>query len=366
MFAAGLGQESDAEGLDETGRRQRAGQRQHRPAQRKHQPPHAFRHPKALQQGLISEPFADKSVERRQGGNGDRADEKVKGRLRHSFGQPAHFFHVPRMGGMHHRPRAEEQQPFERGVVEGVIHPGNQTQRRQTRMAGVQKNQRRSQPHENDADVLDAVIGQQPFQVVFHQGVKHAQHRRDRAGGQNRHPPPQRRRAEEVKADARQPVDAGLDQHAGHQRRDVAGRHRMRRRQPDVQRDDAGLDAKTEQEKNEGGVALAGGHRRADVVQAAEAVIARRLKEQEEAENDAPGVNVRHDEKEHARLARLRLFMLKTDQAEGGQRHQFPGDEEKPDVVRHEEQGRGQQQRVVESAQHADILAPKEAPHVAE
>ena len=41
-------------------------------------------------------------------------------------------------------------------------------------MAGMQEHQRRAQAHENDADVFDAVIGQQPLKVVFHQGVEHA------------------------------------------------------------------------------------------------------------------------------------------------------------------------------------------------
>ena len=111
---------------------------------------------------------------------------------------------------------------------------------------------------------------------------------------------------------------------------------------------------------------MAGRHRRADVVQAAEAVIPGRLKQQQKGENDAPGINVRHDEKEHARPARLQLFMLETDQEEGGQRHQFPGDEKDPDVVRHEQQRRGQQHRVVESAHRADILAPEETPGITE
>ena len=210
------------------------------------------------------------------------------------------------------------------------------------------------------------MIGQQPFEVVFHQRVEHTQHRRNGANGQDRHAPPQRRRAKKLKTDACQPEDARLDEDPGHQRRDVAGRDRMGRRQPDMERDDAGLDPKTEQEKNKGGISFAGRHHRADVVQAAEAVIARRLKEQQKTQHETPGINVRHDEEEHARLACLRLFMFKADKAECGQRHQFPGDEEDPNVVRHEDQGRGQEHCVVESAQHADILASEIALGVAD
>ena len=77
-LAARLGQEGDAEGLDEAHGRQRAGQGQHRARQRKDQPPQAFARAEALQQGLIREPLADKAVERRQGGDGDSANAESK------------------------------------------------------------------------------------------------------------------------------------------------------------------------------------------------------------------------------------------------------------------------------------------------
>ena len=102
----------------------------------------------------------------------------------------------------------------------------------------------------------------------------------------------------------------------------------MRRRQPDVQRHDARLDAEAEQEQQERRVALAGRHLRAERVEAVEAVIARRLEQQQKAEDDAAGVDVRHDEVEHAGVARLRLLVLEAHQAIGRQRHDFPGDEE--------------------------------------
>ena len=82
---------------------------------------------------------------------------------------------------------------------------------------------------------------------------------------QDRDAPPVRRRAQEIEQHPRQPVDAGLDDHAGQQRRDVAGRDRVRLRQPDVQRHDARLDAEAEQEQQKRRVAPARGHRRPSV-----------------------------------------------------------------------------------------------------
>ena len=60
------------------------------------------------------------------------------------------------------------------------------------------------------------------------------------------------------------------------------------------------------------------------------------------------------------------LLMLEADQAIGRQRHDLPGDEEEEGVRGGEHQRRGQQQGIVEGRQHADVLPPVEAPHVAE
>ena len=178
----------------------------------------------------------------------------------------------------------------------------------------------------NDADVFDAVVGQQSFEVVFHQRVKHAEHGRDGANRHHGHAPPERRGAKEVEQHPGQTVDAGLDDRAGHQRGNVTGRDRVCHWQPDVQRHDARLDAETEQEQNERRVTFAGRHLLAEAVQAVEAVVARRLEQQQEAEDDAPGVNVRHDEVEHTGIACLGLFVLETHETIRRQRHAFPGD----------------------------------------
>jgi hypothetical protein len=38
-----------------------------------------------------------------------------------------------------------------------------------------------AQPHKNDANVLDAVVGEKPFEIVLHQGIQDAQNGGDDA-----------------------------------------------------------------------------------------------------------------------------------------------------------------------------------------
>jgi len=172
-------------------------------------------------------------------------------------------------------------------------------------------------PHEDDADVLDAVVGEQAFQVMLHQRVEHAQHGGDRADRQHGDTPPVGRRAEKIEEHAGQPVDAGLDEYAGHDRRDVAGRRRMRHRQPDVQWNDAGLDAETDEKEDERRIARAVGHFVAERMEADKTVVAGRPEQQEKPEHDAARTDVRHDEVEHTGVTGLLLFVLEADEAIG-------------------------------------------------
>ena len=75
------------------------------------------------------------------------------------------------------------------------------------------------------------------------------------ADHEDEHAPRQWRRPQAEGAESDDAVDAGLDQHAGHQRGDAARRGRMGFGQPDVQRDDAGLHAEPHEEQHEDDVA---------------------------------------------------------------------------------------------------------------
>jgi len=58
-------------------------------------------------------------------------------------------------------PAPRNSQPLEHGMIDGVIQPRNERQRRQQRMTYMlvivmQEHQRRAETHQDDADVLDA------------------------------------------------------------------------------------------------------------------------------------------------------------------------------------------------------------------
>ena len=107
--------------------------------------------------------------------------------LRHAVDQAAQLLHVALAGGGQHRAGAEEQQALEQRVVEHVEQRRGQRQRRRAPHAVGPEGERQAEADEDDADVLDGVIGEQPLQVVLHQRVEHAQHRGDAA--QRRAPP---------------------------------------------------------------------------------------------------------------------------------------------------------------------------------
>ena len=72
------------------------------------------------------------------------------------------------MGGVHERARAEEEKTFEHGVIDRVVETSEKPQRRELREPIGLKNHPRADAHENDPDVLDAVVSQQALEVVFH------------------------------------------------------------------------------------------------------------------------------------------------------------------------------------------------------
>ena len=161
--------------------------------------------------------------------------------------------HIALPGAGQHRPGAEEQQALEHRMIEHVQQAGRERERSRPRHSVRLEGERKAKSDENDPDVLNRVVREQPLEVVLHQCVKHAHHRGDPAERQHQHAPPPGGRADEVEHDAHEAVDGDLGHHPAHQRRDVARRCRMRERQPDVQRHEAGFGAGTDQRKDQNG-----------------------------------------------------------------------------------------------------------------
>ena len=245
--AARAAEEGDAERLDEAGRRQRRRQRQQRPDRRHQEFEAPLRQLGALQDRLEGQPFGDEAVERRQRGDRDAADQEGEAGERHAVDQPAQVLHVALAGGRQHGAGAEEQQALEQHVVEDVEQRRGQRQRRRPAHAVGLKRHGEAEADEDDADILDRVVGEQALEVVLHQGVEHAHDRGDAAQREDHHGRPPAGRAEQVEHDAHEAVDRDLGHDPAHQRRDVAGCRRMGQRQPDMERHQPGLGAGAEQ-----------------------------------------------------------------------------------------------------------------------
>jgi hypothetical protein len=68
--------------------------------------------------------------------------------------------------------------------------------------------------YQNDADIFDRTVGEQPLEVVLRQGKRDAQQSAD--GAETNHHPPGRRRHRQPAAKAHDPINAHLDCHARH------------------------------------------------------------------------------------------------------------------------------------------------------
>ena len=104
---------------------------------------------------------------------------------------------------------------------------------------------------DDDADVLDRRVGEQPLHVALHGREDHAEQRSQEAKRQRGDAPPPLLRIEEIERDAQQTVDRRLQHHAAHQRRHRRRRRGMRLGQPDVQRQHARFRAEAEQREEE-------------------------------------------------------------------------------------------------------------------
>ncbi len=142
------------------------------------------------QDRLEGQPLGDEAVERRQRRDRGAADQEGEGGQRHAVDQAAQVLHVALAGRGQHGAGAEEQQALEQRVIEDVEQRRGQRQRRREAHAVGLEGERQAEADEDDADVLDRVVGEQPLQVVLHQRIEHAEHRGDAAERQHHHAPP--------------------------------------------------------------------------------------------------------------------------------------------------------------------------------
>jgi len=151
---------------------------------------------------------------------------------------------------MKHRPCSEEQQTLEDGVIQGVKHRRDQGHSGQQRMPRHPEDQSCAQAHENDPNVLNTVVREESFEIVFHQGIQDAENCRDDSHDEHQQTGPGGHSSQRIQENAGHSVDASLDHDAGKQSRNIARRHRMGRGQPDMEGNDTRFNAESHEEQN--------------------------------------------------------------------------------------------------------------------
>ena len=264
---------------------------------------------------------------------------------------------------MLHRAGAEKQQTFEDAVIEDVQQAGGKADDGERRGAGRQSEHAKTDAEQNDPDVLDAGIGEQPLQIMLRQGKQHAENTARRADGDEGPAPPWLRCPEQCQ-DAYQTVNADLDHRPRHQCRGMAGGDRMRFRQPDMRRDDAGLRAKADQRQNEGHRTQRRGGLQ-DAAVSVEIGAARQPAEQHEEHEKKRRSDMGRRQIRPRGMPHALLPVIENDQEERRQCHDLPGQQEQQSVMRGNDQGhcRGQQVQVKPACRDAGPLAA--AAHVA-
>ena len=136
-------------------------------------------------------------------------------------------------------------------MIQRVVEPGREGDGGEGKEFMTLKRHGGADSEEDDPDIFHAVVGEEPLDIVLHQGVQNAEDGRDRTDRDDGHSPPLRSRAGDIQDDPDQPVDSGLDHDAGHQGRDVGRRNGMRPGEPGMQGDDPRLGAEPDDGKDE-------------------------------------------------------------------------------------------------------------------
>jgi len=251
---------------------------------------------------------------------------------------------------MQHGAGAQEQQALEEGVAGHVVQRRRQRQRRHRLHAVGREQHRQPDGREQQADVLDRRIGQQPLHVDLRRGKHHAEQRAGQPQPEQQHAPPPDLHMQQVERDPQHAVHGRFQHHPAHERRDRRRRRRMRLGQPDVQRHQAGLGAEPEQRQQE---RHRGPERRVLLrPHVGEGVVAGVGLQYAEAQQDADGPDVRDQQVEVAGPADLGQPVVGDDQEERGQGHRLPHHHERIGVVgQHHHRHAGQEHVVLETQQ---------------
>ena len=185
------------------------------------------------------------------------------------------------------------------------------------------------------------------------QGKHHAQHAGNRSRRQQQAAPPHRRMRQQ-RADTDKTVNADFNEHAGHQRRNVTRRHRVRARQPHVQRHNTGLETETDHRQQEDGRGRPRHHRR--VRQRRQRERARHASHDGKQREQEERGRVRGDQIDPAHLAHRGVLVFSGDQEKRAERHNLPHNEKQNRVGGDRYSRQGRRGQAVKQAQPLAVV----------
>ena len=142
----------------------------------------------------------------------------------------------------------------------------------------------------------------------------------------------------EHRNNAQKTVDAGLDHHTAHHRRNVGRSRGVCLGQPDVGRDQTGLCAEADKRKQEDGVAESLVSAQISDRVDREEVQRRAVTRKHEHDEQEGGADVGRDQVDPAGAGYAGMLMVEEDQEERGKRHRLPADQEGESVRREDDQ----------------------------
>ncbi len=242
-------------------------------------------------------------------------------------------------------------------MVEHVEERGGERKRgRDVHAVGTER-EREPEADEDDADVLDRMIGEQPLEIVLHERIEHAERRGDAAEREHHESAPRSRRADEIEYDAHEAVDADLGHDSGEQRRDVARRRRMRERQPDMERHEPGLRPGAHEHEDHG--EAGGERRRSRCAHGREGVTAVRPCQKAEGEQQRKCAKTRHHQIDVGGAHVGGIAVMREHDRPRRERHQLPGQQKNEGVVGEQHEiHRGEEGRIERQHPHGRLLVP--------
>ena len=288
------------------------------------------------------EPFADETVERRQRGDGQRADEKTERGQRHPFDQAAELVHVARAGLRFHRAHAEKQQRFVKRMIDQMIQRRDKGDGRQRRMIRRDENHSRAEAGDDDADVFNRTVRQHDFEVVVRGRIKNPDQRGKRSDDQREQARPGVRRRHEVGIHAQNSVKAEIQRRARQHRHKRARRGDIGARQPEIHRHESGLHAEAEKRKQENRPLHAGAQTRRRRFDRTEIQRTGANREQKKTQRRRERSGFAHRQQKIARTGMaIFLFPRADDEQLAKDGHDFPREQEQHGIARNENQGDG-------------------------